>query len=386
MVPQEQTGVHTGSFDRQRAAAGRVLLFGAGTMGRVHAASWQRLGCEVVCVVDPRLDAGATLADEMHAHHCASPEAARAHHADTDIADIAVPTFAHRSVLESLPTGPRLIVMEKPLERDPERASQVLKSAQDRGVSLFVAQVLRFFPGYRALRATLLDRGVQDVQHVRMRRVGPSPHGTDDWFLDEDLSGGLFIDLLIHDLDFCLWTFGPPDRVMARVSQAPADPRSPRSASRHATAMLSYEGRRVVHLEGSWMFPGRFSTRVEADADWGTLVLDSEESQALRMFQGPADASEPATSNPVQRAGTRTTLPQTQTAGQADPYTQELQAALQAYRTGEPLPVLPDEALQAVVLADLCRTAAADGSPMPWPCRQNPPTSRSGATPCVPTP
>lgn len=351
-------------MDAPTSAQERVLLFGAGTMGRTHAAAWQRLGCQIACVIDPHREAGKTLALEVGAHHCATPEAAIDRHPLFDVADIAVPTFAHGEVLASLPKRRRLVVLEKPAERDPDRVRHLLAAARDRDLSLFVAQVVRFFPGYRALHDIIQSRGVDAVHHMRLRRIGPTPHGRDDWFLNESQSGGLFLDLLIHDLDFCLWTFGAPDRVIARTSRPPETGGGGHPAPLHATAVLAYEGRRVVHLEGSWMFPGPFSTRVEANADWGTLVLDSEQERSLQIFS-PASQSQAWTAqgraapSPV-RAPYGTDL--------EDPYTLELQAALSAYRTGEdPLPVTPDDALRAVVLADLCRRAAESGGSLPWP-------------------
>lgn len=338
----------------------RVLLFGAGTMGSTHAAAWQRLGCQVACVVDLQRGAGTALALKAGAHHCPSPQAALDCHPRFDIADIAVPTFAHGEVLEALPKGRRLVVLEKPIERDPARAERILAAARERDLALFVAQVVRFFPGYRALYDTIRSHSADAVHHMRLRRIGPAPHGMGDWFLDETKSGGIFLDLLIHDLDFCLWTFGPPDWVMARVSTSPTtDP----GAARHATAILSYESRRIVHLEGSWMFPEPFSTRAEVDAEWGTLVLDSEQERTLQVFAAPAGAAGP-------RPGERAMAPPARepyAEGLNDPYTLELKAALEAYRSGLPLPVTPADALRAVRLGDLCRRAAAVGEPLAWP-------------------
>jgi UDP-N-acetylglucosamine 3-dehydrogenase len=342
----------------------RVVLFGAGTMGRIHAAAWRRLGVPIECVVDPRAEAGRTLADEVAGHYCRTGEEAVSRHPQFTVADIAVPTFAHHETLQTLPSGPaRLVVLEKPLERDPVRAAGVLEAAQARHAALFVAHVVRFFPAYRAIHDRILAEGVDTVHHVRLRRVGPPPRGIGDWYLDEALSGGIFLDLLIHDLDFCLWTFGPPTRVMARASHHPDDSRFDHPVARHVSAVLSYEGARVVHLEGSWMYPGPFSTRVEVDADWGTLVHDRERERPVSEYRFASEKGEP--SRLTQASGTA--VPSPSVPDRQDPYAMELDAALAAHAAGQPLPITPSEALDAVVLADLCRRAARAGESLAWP-------------------
>ncbi len=310
-----------------------VLVVGAGFMGATHARAWRALGARVVCVADPDAERRAAVAALAEAHGCADAGRALAAHGDVAVVDVCVPTPAHLAVLEGLPPG-LLVVMEKPLGRDGAEAAAVARTAHERGVDLFAAQVVRYFPAYRGLRDTVLARGAEGVRRLRMRRVGPPPVGAGGWFLDEARSGGIFIDLMVHDLDWLLWTFGPPARLTAR---AWADASG---AARHALALLSWPGRRVAHVEGSWLHPGPFTTGAELDAVWGSAALGGD---AAAVVETTTDGSRRSTPRLL------------------DPYALELRAAWLAHQAGAPPPVSAEDGVRAVRLAEMCRESARLG-------------------------
>src|SRR5579871_363242 len=72
-----------------------------------------------------------------------------------DAVDICLPTNLHASVaLEALRAGKHVLV-EKPMALDVESALQMITEAKKHKRVLMVAQVLRFFPAYVALREVL---------------------------------------------------------------------------------------------------------------------------------------------------------------------------------------------------------------------------------------
>jgi len=327
-----------------------VLLVGAGAMGRVHADAWAEIDAPVACVVDPDGGRARALADRAGAHACTDLQAALARHPigrgrAVEAVDVCVPTPAHVSVLAALPAGRYLVVTERPLGRDPAEARAAASAARTAGYDLFVAHVVRFFPAYRAIAETVRERGADDVWHARLTRIGPAPRGAGDWFLDEGRSGGIFLDLMIHDLDFALDLFGPPGAVVARAGGAQAG-----GAARHGAAWLSYPGRRVVHLEASWMYDGPFTTAVDLNAAWGTLALEPQ-SPTLELPAADGDGG-----------GRRARAPLART-----PYGLELEAAWRAHAAGKAPPVDADAAVRAVRLASLCRDSARLGRTLPWP-------------------
>ena len=77
-----------------------------------------------------------------------------------------------------------------------------------------VAQVLRFFPVYRAMADRVQSGRLGAVRTATFRRRCAAPAWS-PWLLDPAISGGAVFDLLVHDVDMCLHLFGPPEAVSA---------------------------------------------------------------------------------------------------------------------------------------------------------------------------
>ena len=71
---------------------------------------------------------------------------------------------------------------------------------------------------------------------VRTSRRSPFLRGWNDWYADWRASGGVLLDLVIHDFDFLRWALGEVERVYARgvlaTSTTASTTPSPRCASR----------------------------------------------------------------------------------------------------------------------------------------------------------
>jgi UDP-N-acetylglucosamine 3-dehydrogenase len=129
----------------------RIAIVGAGPMGRVHAEANATIpGAEVVSVVDRQTQVGAELAAAIHAVSRASLAEALAQDA-VDVVDCCVPTALHRSIVEEAAAAGCQVICEKPLSLTVEDCRTMIAACEARGVRLLVAQVVRFFPQYRAM-------------------------------------------------------------------------------------------------------------------------------------------------------------------------------------------------------------------------------------------
>jgi predicted dehydrogenase len=127
-----------------------------------------------------------------------------------DAVDICTPTYLHHEMtLAALRAGKHVLV-EKPIALTGEAADQLVAEASASGRILMAAHVLRFFPNYSALKHAQL--GPPLAAAFRRRCAAPN---WSRWLLDPSRSGGGVFDLLIHDIDFNLHLFGPPDDVSA---------------------------------------------------------------------------------------------------------------------------------------------------------------------------
>jgi predicted dehydrogenase len=108
------------------------------------------------------------------------------------------------------------IICEKPLARTLDQGAAILDVVARAGVKLAVGHVVRYFPDY-ALAHDLVVRGEIGAPGVaRATRGAGFPTVPGDWFSDVARSGGVALDLMIHDFDWLRWTFGLLERLYAR--------------------------------------------------------------------------------------------------------------------------------------------------------------------------
>ena len=134
-------------------------------------------------------------------------------------------------VLEAAHVG-KHVLCEKPVALRQEDAEAMIQACDGAGVRFFVCMVVRFFPQYR-LAKDLVNKGrIGNLAVLRLKRVSYSPRKkVENWYIDETRSGGMIVDLMIHDFDFARWLGGDVERVFARRN------RSDQGAAEYAQAI-----------------------------------------------------------------------------------------------------------------------------------------------------
>jgi predicted dehydrogenase len=126
--------------------------------------------------------------------------------------DLCLPTWLHEEVAVAALRAGKHVLVEKPIALDGTSARRMIAAAEQAGRVLMCAQVLRFFPEYLALRDAMPGFGTVRAAFFGRRCGEP---GWGGWLKDPAKSGGGAFDLLIHDIDVCLWLFGAPQAVSA---------------------------------------------------------------------------------------------------------------------------------------------------------------------------
>ena len=237
-----------------------VAFIGYGFMGRVHAACWQRIrGVRIaaVCVRNP-----ASLTRAVKVYGCVG-EALPANlppdvavytdvekmlaEVKPDMVDIVLPTALHAAAVEAALASGAHVLCEKPLARDAREADRILRAASRAKGRFMVAQCLRFAPEYVYLKKLVASGRYGAVTAATFTRLTPPPCAPNgkSWFQDESISGGVALDLNIHDADIVNWLFGLPKTVSCRAHRAAS------GAMDHLVACYDYPDK-VVFSEASW--------------------------------------------------------------------------------------------------------------------------------------
>lgn len=323
-----------------------VAIIGAGTMARVHAKAYKDMAnAEVVAVCDTRLEAAEALAKQHSAQAFESIEKLL-RQVEVDVVDVCTPTQTHLKYVKAAAAEGKHVVCEKPLGRTIGQAQEAVRACEEAGVMLFVAHVLRWFPEFRKLHDLIVGGAIGDVAEVRTSRCSAYPRGADDWFADMKNSGGVVLDMIIHDFDWLRWCFGKVKRVYARGL---ADSNIP--LTDYALVTLRFENGVIAHVEGSWARPGGFYTRVEAAGTEGLLAFSSADSVPLVIEKKQPEG-----------AGGGVPVPESPTA--TSPYYQELAHFIDCLEQGRTPEVRGEDGLEAVRIAEAALRSISSGQPV----------------------
>jgi UDP-N-acetylglucosamine 3-dehydrogenase len=301
-----------------------VGILGTGHMGNTHARQYRKMPGVKVGYHDRHPDRAESFRDKWDAECCKSSEELIAW---ADVLDICLPTDLHKTyALKAIAQG-KAVFLEKPIALTLEDGEEIVQAAAKAGAPLMVGHVLRYFPEYAAARRLVQSGAVGAPGAVRMRRGGPPPSGLNHWFMDAHRSGGVLLDLVIHDFDWLHWTLGPIKHLYAR--SVALDKGGPD----YALTTLTFECGAVAHVEGTWMDPSGFRTALEVAGSEGMIEFDSRTSPALRVCLPGSTKQEPGH------------------APDQDPYYQELRAFLTCVESGTPPPISGEDGLRALSIS-----------------------------------
>jgi UDP-N-acetylglucosamine 3-dehydrogenase len=225
----------------------RIGIVGTGNMGDVHRSNYALMeDCQVVAVVG-KFSRGKERAKEwgLPVYDSISEMVQQE---TIDLVDICTPTFLHKQqVMEALELK-KHVITEKPLALSKKDAEEMYRTASEKGVQLYVAQVLQFTKETEILR-NLVQSGVYgSALDAQFERLSACPRWSQGgWLFDREKSGLLPFDLHIHDLDLMVSLFGKPE-AFSFTSCAGRG----RDYPEHYRFLYSYKDRNVC-AEAAWL-------------------------------------------------------------------------------------------------------------------------------------
>src|SRR6478609_3712571 len=177
-----------------------VAVFGAGRIGKIHAANLARQpGVRLKYVVDVNSEAAAALA-AAHGAKVADIDGAMGD-ASVGATVICSSTDTHAELILTSAAQKKHVFCEKPVDLTVERARACADAVERAGVVCMIGFQRRFDPTFSALKARVDagEIGEPEMLVVTSRDPGAPPAQ----YLKA--SGGIFRDMLIHDFDIFRW-------------------------------------------------------------------------------------------------------------------------------------------------------------------------------------
>ncbi|MCB8932813.1 MAG: Gfo/Idh/MocA family oxidoreductase [Fimbriimonadaceae bacterium] len=322
----------------------RVGILGAGGMGNVHARQYRKMPDVDLVFFDPD---EARRAKFQTTWQCAPVDSEEDVLRGCDVVDVCLPTDRHLEYgLKAISEG-KAVFLEKPMAGSLDDAAQLIEAADRAGVPMMPGQVVRFFPEYREGRRMVVEGAVGRPAAARTRRGGLAPMGgAENWFMDHSRSGGVLLDLAVHDFDWLRWTLGEVDSLYARSLGATTG-----KGPDYGLTTMSFESGAVAHVESTWMDPSGSRTTFEVCGSAGMIEFDSRNTPTVRTHLAP-----PKEGDPPRRGGNEAPLTPTD-----DPYYRQLKGFLDAVRSGTPPPVSGYDGFMAVSLGLAALESARTG-------------------------
>ena len=160
---------------------------------------------------------------------------------ELDMLDVMVPTFVHREMIEKGLSHGLHVLSEKPMARTSADCEEICElAAKSKGMCM-IAHCVRFEKAYLSLRSLVLSGELGKPIHFILNRIGSVPRwSVNDWMQDGELSGGVPLDLSIHDIDFIYSVFGEPRDISA--TYRPFTGKGSEELNEFLSANLIYDG------------------------------------------------------------------------------------------------------------------------------------------------
>lgn len=178
----------------------QLALFGAGRIGKVHAATIAaNPNVNLAAIVDVYTPAAEALAEQYGAKVMTEEDV----FSDAGIPAILIcsATNTHADLIERGAKSHKAIFCEKPIDLDLQRVRECLQTVEAEGAQLFVGFNRRFDKNFSSLKKLLDEGEIGTPELIQISSRDPEPPPIE--YIK--VSGGLYRDMMIHDFDIACW-------------------------------------------------------------------------------------------------------------------------------------------------------------------------------------
>ena len=249
----------------------RFGLLGAGRIGKVHAKAVTGNPDAVLVAVADAFPAAAEAIAAQYGCAVRSIEAIEAA-GDIDAVVICTPTDTHADLIERFARAGKAIFCEKPVSLDLEQVDRAVAAVEQAGVPFMIGFNRRFDPGHRSVRDAVADGTIGEIHTLRITSRDPAPPPPEY----VAVSGGIFLDMVIHDFDMAPYVVGSPVVEVYAKGAVRVDPRIGEAGDVDtAVSVLTHADGTLTTIDNSREAVYGFDQRVEAFGSGGMAISDN---------------------------------------------------------------------------------------------------------------
>ncbi|WP_088344774.1 MULTISPECIES: inositol 2-dehydrogenase [Rhodomicrobium] len=327
----------------------RFAVLGVGRIGSIHARNIARQpGARLAMVSDVDEAAANAIAAELGATAAGLDEAIAS--AEIDAVVICTPTDTHADLIDRAAAAGKAIFCEKPIDLDSARIRRSLDGVAARGVPLMIGFNRRFDPSFQTLQARVRAGEIGAVEIVTILSRDPAPPPVS--YIKR--SGGLFRDMMIHDLDMARFLLGEEPVSVYAAASALVDPAIGAAGDVDtAVCVLRTDSGRIAQISNSRRAAYGYDQRIEVHGALGLLAAGNRTATTVTAAGASGFTTDPALPFFLERY--------------ADAYRAEIASFVEALRNSTAPSPSGEDGLKAQILADAATESARLGVPVVLP-------------------
>ncbi|MFD2034971.1 inositol 2-dehydrogenase [Belliella marina] len=176
----------------------KIGVIGMGRIGKIHFENLKNQieNAEVVAVSDPNLK------EDLGVPNMEALDLIQSGQVDAVV--ICSPTDTHADYISACAAAGKHVFCEKPHDLSISRVIETLEEINQAGVNLMLGFNRRFDPNFQKIRTLVQEGEIGDVHMLKITSRDPAPPSLE--YLKS--SGGMFLDMSIHDFDMARFIMG----------------------------------------------------------------------------------------------------------------------------------------------------------------------------------
>lgn len=264
----------------------KKLLFGVigtGRIGRIHATNLaQRIeGAAVGAVADPYVERAAAWLDELGVERRFTDYRELLKQGDLDAVYICSSTDTHAQIVMEAAAAGKHIFCEKPIDLSVPKIKAALAAVEKAGVTLQVGFNRRFDHNFAAVQAAVAAGEIGQVHVVKITSRDPEPPPAEY----VAVSGGMFVDMTIHDFDMARFLAGSEVVAVSATGAVLVDPAIGKAGDIDtAVITLRFANGAIGVIDNSRQAVYGYDQRVEVFGNKGMLRAENDCPTTVKRF------------------------------------------------------------------------------------------------------
>jgi myo-inositol 2-dehydrogenase/D-chiro-inositol 1-dehydrogenase len=324
-----------------------IAIFGVGRIGKIHLKNLLRFqGVSVVAVADTHFPAEEFKKEFKDVFFSSNPDEVLAM-PEVEAVLICTPTSSHAPMIELALKSGKHIFCEKPVDLSLERTKALVDMANQSSVKLMLGFNRRFDPDFLQARRSIQAGRIGDIQIIKITSRDPGLPPLD--YIKN--SGGLFMDMAIHDFDMARYMMGKEVKEVYSRGLVLVDKQVGEVGDVDtALTTLIFEDDTYAVIDNSRKAIYGYDQRLEVFGNKGMIQVDNN--QHNRNIISDAD-------------GIHHSLPLDFFMDRyAASYLNEIKFFIDALSKNEPIPVGGNDGLKATIIAVAAKKSVLEGRPV----------------------